>query len=300
MHENVAIEPQTQSENQIVHTEQTAEHKSEIGQILFPHPHMPGVKADEVFSIAGWPVSNSTTFLVFITILFFAFYFAAKRFTAIPGFFQSLVELTLEAIENLLSSLTGGKSHRVAQLMFPIATIFLVVGSINIIGSFPIINQFTIISHDHVVPLFRKATSDINVTLPLALAIVLSMQAFGVMNWGFFGYFKRFVPLHILYKETKEHGVGGFFMGLIELFVGLLELISEAVKVVSLSLRLFGNMFAGEILLAILTGIFAIALPAVWLGFDFMVAVIQTIVIGCLTSVYYVLVVKEEGQKEGH
>jgi F-type H+-transporting ATPase subunit a len=283
------------------HNESTpVEHKSEISQILFPHPHMPGVKADEVFSIAGWPVSNSTTFLVFITILFFAFYFAAKRFKSIPGFFQSLVELTLEAIENLLSSLTGGKSHRVAQLMFPIATIFLVVGSINIIGSFPIINQFTIISHDHVVPLFRKATSDINVTLPLALAIVLSMQAFGVMNWGFFGYFKRFVPLHILYKETKEHGVGGFFMGLIELFVGLLELISEVVKVVSLSLRLFGNMFAGEILLAILTGIFAIALPAVWLGFDFMVAIIQTIVIGCLTSVYYVLVVKEDGQKEGH
>jgi F-type H+-transporting ATPase subunit a len=125
------------------------------------------------------------------------------------------------------------------------------------------------------------------------------MQFFGVKNWGFFGYFKRFLPLHIVYKETKHNGIGGFFLGLIEVFVGLLELISEFVKVISLSLRLFGNMFAGEILLAILTGIFAIALPAVWLGFDFMVAVIQTVVIGCLTAVYYVLVVKEEGQ-EGH
>lgn len=88
-------------------------------------------------------------------------------------------------------------------------------------------------------------------------------------------------------------------MAFIELFVGLLEFISEMVKVVSLSLRLFGNMFAGEILLGILTGIFAFVLPAVWLGFDFMVAVIQTIVIGCLAAVYYMLVVKEEGQK-GH
>jgi F-type H+-transporting ATPase subunit a len=283
--------------NTTQHSESQEVHQASL---LFPHPHMPGVKADEVFQIAGWPVSNSTTFLLFITVLFFLFYFAVKKFKAVPGFFQSLVEMLLESIEGLLTSLTGGKSHRVAQLMFPIATIFLVVGSINIIGSFPIINQFTIQAGEHVVPLFRKATSDINVTLPLALAIVLSMQVFGVINWGFFGYFKRFFPLHTLWHETKHHGVGGFFMGVIELFVGLLEFISECVKVVSLSLRLFGNMFAGEILLAILTGIFAIALPAVWLGFDFMVAVIQTIVIGCLTSVYYVLVVKEEGQESGH
>jgi F-type H+-transporting ATPase subunit a len=258
---------------------------------------MPGVRADLVGEVGGWPISNSTTFLFFITFVFFAFYFTAKKFTPVPGFFQSVVELFFEAIENLLSSLTGGKSHRVAQLLFPIVAIFLIVGSINIIGSFPIINQFTILSHDHVVPLFRKATSDINVTFPLALTIVLSMQYFGVINWGFFGYFKRFFPLHIVYNETKHHGLGGFFMGIIELFVGMLEAISEMVKVVSLSLRLFGNMFAGEILLAILTGIFAIALPAVWLGFDFMVAIIQTIVIGCLTSVYYVLVVKEPDQK---
>ncbi len=287
MEHNLELQNQENNENS---------HQAGTPSILFPHPHMPGVKADEVFSVAGWPVSNSTTFLVFITVLFFLFYFAVKKFKAVPGFFQSLVEMTIEAIENLLVSLTGGKSHRVAQLMFPIAAIFLIVGSINIIGSFPIINQFTIEHAGHIVPLFRKATSDINVTFPLALTIVLSMQYFGIINWGFFGYFKRFVPLHILWNETKHHGVGGFFMGLIELFVGLLELISEMVKVVSLSLRLFGNMFAGEILLAILTGIFAIALPAVWLGFDFMVAIIQTIVIGCLTSVYYVLVVKEPDQ----
>jgi F0F1-type ATP synthase membrane subunit a len=56
-------------------------------------------------------------------------------------------------------------------------------------------------------------------------------------------------------------------------------------------------MFAGEILFAILTGIFSIALPAVWLGFDFMVAIIQTLVLGCLASVYYVMVVKEHDQK---
>lgn len=276
------------------------EEKGFVAQILFPHPHMPGVKADEIVNISGWPISNTTTFLVFLTFLFLLFYYCVKKFKIVPGFLQSLVELVIESIENLLISLTGGKQHRVTQLLFPITAIFLIVGSMNIIGSFPIISQFTWAQGDTYVHLFRKASTDINVTFPLALTIVLSMQFFGVKNWGFFGYFKRFVPLHTLWHETKHHGVGGFFMGVIELFVGLLEAISELVKVISLSLRLFGNMFAGEILLMILTGIFAIGLPALWLGFDFMVAIIQTIVIGCLTAVYYVLVVKEEGQKEGH
>lgn len=272
-----------------------------VSQILFPHPHMPGVRADVLNEETSWPISNTSTFLWFITILFFIFYFIAKKFKTVPTFFQSLVEMLLEMVENLMNSLAGGKQNRVKQLLFPISAIFLIIGAINIIGSFPIITQFT--WHEtggHLVPLFRKSTSDINVTLPLALAIVIVMQFFGIKNWGFFGYFKRFLPLHIVYKETKKHGVSGFFMGLIEVFVGLLELVSEFVKVISLSLRLFGNMFAGEILLAILTGIFAIALPAIWLGFDFMVAVIQTLVLGCLASVYYLMVVKEEGQQSGH
>lgn len=270
-----------------------------FSSILFPHPEMPEVRADVVGTIGGWPISNATTFLWFITLIFVLFIFAIQKFRLIPGYFQSGVEMLLDSVESLMSSLSGGRSHRVKQLFFPIASIFLIIGSINILGSFPILPEFRIAFGEHIVPLFRKSTSDINVTLPLALAIVISMQYFGVKNWGFFGYFKRFFPVHILWKETVEHGVGGFFMGLIEIFVGLLELVSECVKVVSLSLRLFGNMFAGEILLAILSGIFAIALPAVWLGFDFMVAIIQTLVLGCLASVYYIMVVREEGET-GH
>lgn len=272
--------------------------RSLSSQILFPHPHMPSVKADVLGFFDGWPISNTTTFLFFTLILFVIFTYSTKNFKAIPNFFQSIVEMLLESIENLINSLTGGKKHRNLELFYPIAAIFLIVGTINILGSFPIISEFTWKEGEHIVPFFRKATSDINVTLPLALTIVLSMQFFGVKNWGFFGYFKRFLPLDALWKGAKK-GFGEFALALIEVFVGMLEFVSEIVKVISLSLRLFGNMFAGEILLAILTGIFAIALPAVWLGFDFLVAIIQTIVIGCLTAVYYILVVKEEGQ-QGH
>lgn len=276
----------------------SGDEKSLISQIIFPHPHIPQVKADILGYFSEWPISNTTTFLWFIVVLFFIFYYSIRKFQEIPSYFQSLVELFMESIESLINSLTGGKAHRTSELLFPIAAIFLIIGSVNIIGSFPIITQFTWNEGGTLIPLFRKATSDINVTFPLALTIVLSMQIFGIRNWGFFGYTKRFFPLDTFWKNSKQ-GIGGFFLGLIELFVGLLELVSEFVKIISLSLRLFGNMFAGEILLAILTGIFAILLPAVWLGFDFLVAVIQTVVIGCLTAVYYTLVVREKDQK-GH
>jgi F-type H+-transporting ATPase subunit a len=277
------------------HTEQGL-----VSQMLFPHPHMPGIQAETVGYIGSLPVTNSSMFLYFITIVFILFTIGIYKFKAVPGFIQSTVELLLESITNLLRSLTAGREHRVSQLLFPITAVFLIIGSINILGSFPILPQILFSHGDEYVHLFRKSTADINTTLGLAMVIVLSIQYFGIKNFGFFGYFSRFVPLGHLWKETREKGVSGFSLGLIELFVGLLELVSEFVKIISLSLRLFGNMFAGEILLAILTGIFAIGLPALWLGFDFLVAVIQTIVIGCLIAVYYTLVVKEEGQKAGH
>lgn len=270
-----------------------------LKDFLQPHPHMPGVEADIIGHIGNWPISNSTVFLLFTVFCFIVLFFVVRKFKLVPNFFQSLFEILFEKIENLLKSLSGGKDHRAAELLFPISALFLIVGFINIVGSFPIINQITWLEGEHVVPLFRKATSDINTTIGLALAIVLSVQFFGIKNWGFFGYFSRFLPLGHLVKSVRG-GVGSFFMALIELFVGLLELVSEFVKIISLSLRLFGNMFAGEILLAILTGAFAYVVPALWLGFDLMVAVIQTLVIGCLASVYYLLVVKEEGQKGGH
>ncbi len=263
---------------------------------FFPHPHIPGIKADILGSVSNWPISNTVTFMIFMSIFFLALTFWLRSFKEVPGFFQSCFELFVDAVENLLKSLTGGRDHRVKELLFPLLSIFLIIGSINIIGSFPILSEFTWKEGEHLLPLFRKATSDMNVTLPLALVIVLSMQVFGVKNWGFFGYFKRFVPLDKVVHGAKN-GFGGLALGLIELFVGLLEGVSEIIRVVSLSLRLFGNMFAGEILLAILMGIFSVALPAVWIGFDLMVAVIQTLVFGCLTAVYYILVVKEEGQK---
>jgi F-type H+-transporting ATPase subunit a len=280
-------------------TEKSHTNDSIVSQILFPHPHVPGIKAETVGYLGSLPITNSSTFLYFITLLFILFTVAVYRFKAVPGFFQSSVELLIVSIENLLKSLTGGKEHRVKELLYPISAVFLIIGTINIIGSFPILPQILFSEGEGYVHLFRKSTADINTTLGLAIVIVISMQFFGIKENGFFGYFSRFIPLKHLWNESKK-GLGGFFLGIIELFVGLLELVSEAVKVVSLSLRLFGNMFAGEILLAILTGIFAIGLPALWLGFDFLVAIIQTIVIGCLTAVYYTLVVKEKGAKEGY
>ena len=270
-----------------------------MNEFLFPRTHLPGIKADILGSIGNWPISDTVTFMMFMTVIFILVTIWLRSFKEVPGFFQSFFELFIESVENLLKSLTGGKNHRVKELIFPIVSIFLIIGSINIIGSLPIITEFTWSENGHLVPFFRKATADINVTLPLALVIVFSMQIFGVRNWGLVGYFKRFFPIDKWIQETKHGGVAGFFLGFIEMFIALIELASEFIKVISLSLRLFGNMFAGEIVLSILMGAFAVFIPALWMGFELMIAVIQALVFGCLTAVYYVMVIKEEGQS-GH
>ena len=83
-------------------------------------------------------------------------------------------------------------------------------------------------------------------------------------------------------------------MAIIDFLIGLLDIISEFAKVISLSLRLFGNMYAGEILASILLGAFALMVPAPWLAMNLLVAVIQAIVFGSLCAAYYTLAVQND------
>ena len=83
-------------------------------------------------------------------------------------------------------------------------------------------------------------------------------------------------------------------LGIIHFFVGLIEVIGEVAKVISLSLRLFGNMFAHEVLMIILLGAFSIGVPALWMGMGILVGVVQAVVFTALITVYYSLLVREE------
>ncbi len=145
--------------------------------------------------------------------------------------------------------------------------------------------------------LLRGATTDFNTTFGLALAVVLTIQIVGMREQGVFGYLSHFIQIKQLLRGFRK-GVGEGMIALIGFFVGLVEIISEFAKMLSLSLRLFGNLFAHEVLTVILLGAFAFGLPAIWMGMGFLVGAVQSIVFVALVTVYYSLVLKKD--KEDH
>ncbi|NCO12542.1 MAG: ATP synthase F0 subunit A [Candidatus Pacebacteria bacterium CG_4_10_14_3_um_filter_34_15] len=120
------------------------------------------------------------------------------------------------------------------------------------------------------VPIFRPGTADINTTISLALISIIVTQIFGV-KYLKFGYFKKFIN----------------FSSPIMFFVGILELISEFAKIISFAFRLFGNIFAGEVLLVVMAFLFPVILPMPFYGLELFVGFIQALVFSMLTLVFF-------------
>ena len=212
-----------------------------------------------------------------------------KSTKPVPGGFQNIFESLYESMEGLFLQLTGSK--KLASKVLPtIGSILLFIGLSNFIGHVPLLTSITYDGQ----PVFRSATADFNTTLALAVGAVLAIQFAGFRENGF-GYLGHFFKFKQVYRGFRE-GVGAGMIAIIEFFVGLLELVGEFIRIISLSVRLFGNMFAGKIVMAIAIGSFAYVLPALWLGFEFLVAFVQALVFASLVTVYYTLVLKHEDE----
>jgi F-type H+-transporting ATPase subunit a len=120
------------------------------------------------------------------------------------------------------------------------------------------------------------------------------MQIVGMKEQGVFGYLSHFIQIKQVVKGFRK-SIGEGAVAIIGFLVGLIEIISELAKMLSLSLRLFGNLFAHEVLTVILLGAFAFGVPALWMGMGVLVGVVQSIVFTALVTVYYSLVLKKEG-----
>jgi F-type H+-transporting ATPase subunit a len=96
-----------------------------------------------------------------------------------------------------------------------------------------------------------------------------------------------------VYRGFKKSTSDGF-IALVEFFVGLLDIVGEIAKVVSLSLRLFGNMYAGKVLALIIIGAFSYVIPSIWLAMNLFVGILQALVFTVLVATYYMLTIKTE------
>lgn len=241
------------------------------------------VLAPEILGYLGpVPVTNTllvswlvTLFLIVISIV------TTWKIKAVPSSLQNFFEFIIEAGFDTVEQL----AHSKAKIFFPwVMTFFLFIITANWLGLFP---GFGTIGFNEVhdgkttfVPILRSINSDLNMTLSLALLSAFMTHFFALRFLGLVDYLKKWFSLNPIF-----------------LFVGLLELVSEVTKIVSLSFRLFGNIFAGEVVLVTVAGIFAFLVPLPFMFLEIIVGFVQAAVFMMLTLVFMVLLSEKHGEE---
>jgi F-type H+-transporting ATPase subunit a len=251
----------------------------------------PSIKPDIIFNLLGFPVTNSILMALLITLIILIFsYFIFKKVSVFPKKWQIIVEAIYEFCYDLVDKITGS-SAITKKIFYLIASLFVFIAMSNVLGIFlPFLGSFTYKE----VPIFRTPTTDFNVTLSLALSMIIIIQVSSIKKWGILKYIGGFFKFHEIFNGFKK-GIGSGLMGIVNFMIGLLDIISEFAKIISLSMRLFGNMFAGETLAIVLLGFLAYILPSVWMTMNIFIGFVQAIVFGALTAAYYSLAVKGAG-----
>jgi F-type H+-transporting ATPase subunit a len=150
------------------------------------------------------------------------------------------------------------------------------------------------------VPFLRGGTADVNTTIALAIMTVIGANVFGIFSIGIWKTFNKYVNLkalgEIFTKIRKEPTI--LIVAPITFFVGIIEIIGEFAKVASLSFRLFGNVFAGEVLLASMATLVAYVVPIPFLFLEILVGVIQALIFSMLLVVYFTIGATDHEEKE--
>lgn len=232
---------------------------------------MASFAAEPIFYIGSLTVTNTllNTFFVDAVLIGSALYIS-KTIKKVPNLFQNAVELVIETFYDLTESVSAKR----ASVIFPfLMTFFLFILVSNWSGLIPGAGSIGFFEEDHgkkhIVPLIRSATTDINVTLALALISVIATHFLSIKYTGFRDYISRFISLNPIL-----------------LAIGALELISEITKVISLSFRLFGNVYAGEVVLSTVSGIFAFLFPLPFMLLEVIVGAVQALVFAMLTMAF--------------
>lgn len=245
------------------------------------------LKAEEIFKIGSFGVTNSMFgfLLVFAILILGGIYlkFTIKK-TGLPTKPQLLIESFYCFLESLAGQTIG--EHKARKYLGIITVIFLLIIAGSWFGLLPGVLHLEVLGVEGKnVPLFRAPTTDLSATTAIAIIAFATIQYSGIHELGTGKYLSKFIS----FKSG-----GGFLLGLI-------ELLQEFVRVISFSFRLFGNIFAGEVLLVVIGSLtkfnfsggdgniinyFGVPAPALIIVFEFFVALIQAYVFVFLMSVF--------------
>lgn len=222
----------------------------------------------------GLPITNTlfTSWIVMAFLLVISF-IATRKISLVPSGLQNFFEMIIEFGYTTVEDLAGSKS----KVIFPIVfTFFLYVLLGNYFGLLPGFGTIGFHTKEGFIPLLRSINSDLNMTLGLALVSAVATHSLAIKYLGLKDYLKRWVSLNPIF-----------------LFVGLLEIVGEFTKVISLSFRLFGNIFAGEIVISTISSMFAFILPLPFYFLEIIVGFVQAAIFMMLTLVFMVILTEK-------
>ncbi|MDX1608152.1 MAG: FoF1 ATP synthase subunit a [Candidatus Spechtbacterales bacterium] len=244
---------------------------------------IPSIEPEAVFHIGNFPVTNSFLLTTFILFLFVGLAFYIKRFSIKPTKTQAAIEYIYTGMVDLVDQIVDNKEQS-RKIVHLVGALFIFIGVANLIEIIPGISSFQY----NGIPVFRSPTTDFNMVLGLGIAMMLLIQLAAIRKLGTLEYLGQYFQVKKVWEGFKE-GAGAGAMALTEFFIGLLDIIGELAKVLSLSFRLFGNIYAGQVLAIIILGAVAYGLPAVWLSMSLLFGIVQAIVFGSLVAAYYMI-----------
>jgi F-type H+-transporting ATPase subunit a len=254
--------------------------------IVVGFPGYPNIKIEPIaprvlFPLGPFTITDSivTTWVVGGALLVLAI-LLTRGLRLIPGTVQNAVEWIYESLANFVVSLGGPEAKRYAPLF---VALFLFLLLSNWSGVIPFFGK---------VQWLRAPTSDLNVTAGLAIVSFFTFHIEGVRVLGARRYIGKFVNLSGFRNGPVD--------GAIDLFVGLLEGLLEFLKPVTLALRLFGNVWGGEVMLTVMTALLLAVLPLPFLGLELFIGLIQAFIFAILTLVFTLLALTshDEGHEE--
>ena len=279
-----------------------------IGRLFFPVSR-PALElaanySEPFYKLGPIYITNTlvTSWLSIIVLIGF-FYLATRKMKLVPKGLQNMAETIIEFMLNFVEGVAGKDNGR---RFFPIvATIFLYILLNAWLALLPVFN-FIGISQQQAggtttyIPFLRAANTDINVPLMLALVSFFSVEYWGITSLGLRYYLGKFFKfgqllqgLGQLIRGKIKSAVSTILYGAIDAFVGALELLSEFVRIISFTFRLFGNMMGGEVLLLTIPFLIPWVFSSLFYGLETFLGLIQAVIFGVLTLVFATIAISK-------
>ncbi len=248
--------------------------------------------AEPIAHIGSFPITNAlmtsgVALLIIITLTILI----SRNIKKVPTGLQNAMEMIIEGFLGIFDGVTGSrkKSLQFAPLVLAFFFFVLINNWMGILPGVGSIGQIVKIGGENFfIPYLRGGTADLNTTLALATIGVVISHILGVIAIGSWNYFNKFINIKVLLEIPKKvfKDPTVLIVNPIKAFVGIIEVIGEVAKVASLSFRLFGNVFAGEVLLASMSAILAYGIPIPFLFLEILVGLIQALIFAMLILTY--------------